>query len=101
MLENVGNTDRWVRVAIGSSLVLGGMWGSRRGGLVSALALGTGAMLLESAITRVCPVNDWLGIDTRVLDEPRLGGASDAPAATEGATHGPAVVVSDDGAMPV
>jgi|SRR4051812_4807725 uncharacterized membrane protein len=95
MLENVGKTDRWLRAAVGSSLVLAGLGGARRGGLASALALGAGVMLLETAITRVCPVNHWLGIDTRFQNERRLE-PSPEPKATEVAEAGPRV--SEDGA---
>ncbi|XYI02577.1 DUF2892 domain-containing protein [Sorangium sp. So ce1128] len=40
---------------------LGGLKG-RPGGLVALVA---GALIVESAITRVCPVNRLLGVDTR------------------------------------
>jgi len=80
--------------------VLTGIWRSRRGGLAPALALGAGALLLETAITRVCPVNAWLGIDTG--DSQRLGASSpvpsaSAPSADEG-TGRPTLVDSEDGA---
>lgn len=66
MQENVGNADRWLRVAVGGALVLAGAraLGAKRA-VVSGLSLAGGAILLETAITRVCPVNAAFGIDTR------------------------------------
>ena len=70
MKENVGRIDRIGRTAIGGSLVLLGMGALIRGSRVSALLkLMGGAMLLESAITRVCPISSALGIDTRSKQE--------------------------------
>jgi hypothetical protein len=65
MQENVGNTDRLLRIGIGASLATVGILRIRSGRLGPALLLASGALLLESAITRVCPINGLLGIDTR------------------------------------
>lgn len=76
MQENVGTIDRWVRVAVGGTLVTAGLYGLARRNVLPAALLTTGALVLESALTRVCPVNAWLGVDTRRLDaaaEPELG----------------------------
>lgn len=66
MQENVGDTDRWLRVAVGGALVLGAAstLGARRA-LGPGLLLAGGALLLETAITRVCPLNAALGFDSR------------------------------------
>lgn len=66
MQENVGDTDRWLRVAVGGALVLGAAssLGGRRA-LGPGLLLAGGALLLETAITRVCPLNAALGVDSR------------------------------------
>ena len=69
MQENVGNTDRLLRIGIGASLATVGLLRLSSGRLGPALLLASGALLLESAITRVCPVNSLLGIDTRALGE--------------------------------
>ncbi|WP_437515266.1 YgaP family membrane protein [Sorangium sp. So ce1099] len=67
MQENVGTLDRTARLVAGPLLMglgataLGGLKG-RPGGLVALVA---GALIVESAITRVCPVNRLLGVDTR------------------------------------
>ncbi|WP_437931232.1 DUF2892 domain-containing protein [Sorangium sp. So ce291] len=67
MQENVGTLDRTARLVAGPLLMglgataLGGLRG-RPGGLVALVA---GALIVESAITRVCPVNRLLGVDTR------------------------------------
>jgi hypothetical protein len=77
MQENVGNVDRWVRVAVSGALILGGARALRaKGSVVPGLVLAGGAILLETAVTRVCPVNAALRIDTRQrplgrLDAPR------------------------------
>lgn len=67
MRENVGNTDRTIRSIAGPVLIglgytaLGGNKG-RPGGLATMIL---GTLIVESAITRVCPANALLGIDTR------------------------------------
>lgn len=67
MKENVGKKDRLVRIIIAPALiglgytVLGGNKG-RLGGLAAIMA---GTLIAESAITKVCPVNALLGVDTR------------------------------------
>ena len=69
MRENVGRTDRLIRVVVGSALAFGGLRGLGAQTLGPAALLAAGALVLESALTRVCPVNHLLGIDTR-RDEP-------------------------------
>jgi hypothetical protein len=67
MKENVGRTDRIVRFLVGPAIVglgfapIGGHLG-RIPGLVAMIA---GVLVVESAITRVCPLNALLGLDTR------------------------------------
>lgn len=69
MQENVGTADRWLRVAVGGALVLGSLRALRRGGgIAPGLALAAGAIVLETAVTRVCPVNAALGLDTRTWE---------------------------------
>jgi hypothetical protein len=65
--ENVGDTDQRVRAVVGTALVGAaiGPLGARSGRLPGLAALVGGALVLESAITRTCPINEWLGIDTR------------------------------------
>ncbi len=48
-----------VLVALGYSRL-----GGNRGALPGILAIVSGALLVETAITRVCPMNELLGIDT-------------------------------------
>jgi Protein of unknown function (DUF2892) len=65
MRENVGRIDRMVRSVLGSSLFILGLYERRERpglGIASAVA---GAFLLESAITRVCPLNAAFRFDTR------------------------------------
>lgn len=70
MQENVGDRDRRLRWVLGSGLVVAalGPLGAREGRLRGLGALVSGALVLESAITRTCPINAWLGIDTRERD---------------------------------
>ena len=86
MQENVGTKDGWIRSAVGSSLVTLGLWRSRRAPLQSLLAAGVGAILLESAVTRVCPVNALLGVDTRADEERFRLPAAEEPAPLPAAT---------------
>jgi uncharacterized membrane protein len=70
MRENVGELDRVMRGVFGSALVLRGLVQLIRGKEVRGLLrLLGGALVLESAVTRVCPVNAALGIDTRSKQE--------------------------------
>ena len=71
MKENMGKQDRTARSVLGPSLIVLGYLclEGRKGkplGLISMLA---GATLIESAITRVCPLSAALGIDTRSAQE--------------------------------
>lgn len=66
MRENVGGADRAIRAVAGPALMLLGYtrWGGREGAPVGLLLMLGGALLAESALTRVCPVNEALGVDT-------------------------------------
>lgn len=67
MKENVGKLDRIVRSVMGPSLVVLGYsrLGGSKGHPVGLLSMIAGAGVIESAITRVCPLSRALGIDTR------------------------------------
>jgi hypothetical protein len=67
MKENVGTIDRVARSVIGPGLIALGYtrWGGNQGRLAGLVAIVSGAVLVESAITRVCPLNALFGIDTR------------------------------------
>lgn len=66
MRENVGGMDRaWRAVAGPALLALGyGKWGGRAGALPGLLAMLSGLLITETAITRVCPLNEALTVDT-------------------------------------
>jgi hypothetical protein len=68
--ENVGDLDQRMRLVVGPALVLAalGPLGARRGRPVGLGALVAGALIVDSAISRTCPVNELLGIDTRAWD---------------------------------
>jgi hypothetical protein len=70
MQENVGDRDRRLRFVVGPTLLAAGLGplGAREGRLGGLAALVAGALTLESAITRTCPVNAALGIDSRRFD---------------------------------
>lgn len=72
MRENVGGEDRLARALLGPTLVALGYarWGGHRGAPAGLLAMMAGAVITETAITRVCPLNEALGIDT--APRPRL-----------------------------
>lgn len=67
MTENVGSVDRTVRSILGPSLMAMGYFqlGGNRGRLPGLLSMMLGVAITESAITRVCPINSVLGLDTR------------------------------------
>jgi hypothetical protein len=70
MQENVGDLDQRIRFVAGPALALAGIGplGARHGRLVGLAAVVCGALIVESAITRTCPVNQLIGIDTRAWD---------------------------------
>jgi hypothetical protein len=67
MKENVGKLDRAIRSVAGPGLIFLGYsrLGGQEGRPVGLLAMLAGVGLIESAITRVCPMSALLGIDTR------------------------------------
>jgi hypothetical protein len=82
MQENIGRLDRIVRSVVGPALAgLGYMHlrrgymqsrlaNRRRGNLVlGALGVALGAIITETAVTRVCPFNALFGLDTRSEEE--------------------------------
>lgn len=66
MRENVGGMDRTMRLALGPGLLALGYTalGGDRGRAPGLLAMIAGALVTETAITRVCPLNEVLGVDT-------------------------------------
>ena len=67
MKENVGRIDQTIRSIIGPTLFLAGYYSlekKSRQKLPLAVMIG-GALIIESAITRTCPLNAIMGIDTR------------------------------------
>jgi hypothetical protein len=66
MRENVGGADWLMRVVAGPALLALGYtrWGGGEGRLPGLLAMLSGVLITETAITRVCPLNEALGVDT-------------------------------------
>lgn len=77
MKENVGLIDRIVRTVLGSGLLAVGASSLREAPVVGVVAAVAGALVLESAVTRVCPLNAALGIDTRSRKERLVDGHLD------------------------
>lgn len=71
MKENVGTIDRVGRSFTGSALLVLGYeaWGGSKGSPAGLAAMIAATAILESVITRVCPLNALFGLDTR---EPEL-----------------------------
>nr|MBP7322461.1 DUF2892 domain-containing protein [Deltaproteobacteria bacterium] len=67
MKENVGGIDQKLRSIAGPVLLaLGYNWfGGKQGRFAGLAAMISGALLTETAITKTCPLNELLGIDTR------------------------------------
>lgn len=61
--QNVGGIDRTARL-IGGSLLLGLGLLRRRGARGNGLLSAIGAIALETGLTRFCPINRMLGIQT-------------------------------------
>lgn len=71
MKENVGRIDRIARAIVAPGLVALGYTrlGGHRGDLPGIAVMIAGALVLETAITRVCPLNALFGLDTRTKRE--------------------------------
>lgn len=67
MKENVGTVDQVARAITGPVLLILGYkkLGGNRGNLPGLITMIAATTLIESAITRVCPLNSAFGIDTR------------------------------------
>lgn len=67
MKENVGKKDRLIRSFIGPGLMVLGYFflKGHKGNLGGLASIVAGSLITESAITKVCPVNEFFGIDTR------------------------------------
>lgn len=67
MKENVGKKDRLIRSLVGPGLIVLGYFflKGKKGNLGGLSSIVVGSLLAESAITKVCPVNEFFGIDTR------------------------------------
>ena len=67
MKENVGKEDQLIRSIAGPALMGIGYFalGGNKGKLAGLAAIVAGTLIAESALTRVCPVNEFFGIDTR------------------------------------
>jgi hypothetical protein len=70
MKENVGRRDQAMRSVLGPLMVLlGYSWLKGGEGRIVGLAVMMGGGLIsETAITRTCPLNELLGIDTTTRD---------------------------------
>lgn len=71
MKENVGRVDQIGRFLAGPALMaLGyGKFGGSEGDIGGLAAMISGALVVESAITRTCPINGLIGLDTRSESE--------------------------------
>lgn len=72
MKENVGKNDRIIRSLAGPALITFGYFGlgGNKGQLAGLASIVAGTLIAESAITKVCPVNTFFGIDTRKKQSP-------------------------------
>ncbi len=66
MKENVGRNDQTMRSMLGPLMLFAGYFilGGRKGRASGLMTMIAGALVTETAITRTCPLNDYLGIDT-------------------------------------
>lgn len=72
MKENIGKKDRLIRSVVGPALITLGYkgLGGNKGKIGGLTAIAVGSLILESAATKVCPFNAFLGIDTREKKSP-------------------------------
>ncbi|MFD2518965.1 YgaP family membrane protein [Salinimicrobium flavum] len=72
MKENVGKQDQLIRSIVGPALIGIGYLalGGNKGKIEGLASIVVGTLLAESAITKVCPVNYFFGIDTRKQKSP-------------------------------
>jgi hypothetical protein len=68
--ENVGRTDQAIRAFVGPGLLIAGLTllKGKRGRPLGLAAMIGGAMISETALTRTCPLNELLGIDTNKIE---------------------------------
>ena len=71
MRENVGKRDQVIRSIVGPALIgLGYTYFRGRNGKLGGLAtIILGTLIIESAVTRTCPANALIGVDTRKFDK--------------------------------
>lgn len=67
MKENVGKKDQLIRSFVGPGLMVMGYFflKGQKGNLGALASIVAGSLITESAITKVCPVNYFFGLDTR------------------------------------
>ncbi len=72
MKENVGKQDQLIRSIAGPTLIAVGYLalGGNKGKIEGLASIVVGSLLTESAITKVCPVNYFFGIDSRKRKSP-------------------------------
>jgi hypothetical protein len=88
MHENVGREDQFIRSFLGPAIMMVGFLalGGRRGKLAGLATIVVGVLVTESAVTRVCPVNYLIGMDTRTNGQ--LNGHAAMDAETSGGRSG-------------
>jgi uncharacterized protein (DUF2267 family) len=70
MKENVGQSDQMVRAVAGPLLIAAGYaMGGRELGAAGLVTMIAGAVVTGTAVTKKCPLNAFLGVDTRERDE--------------------------------
>jgi uncharacterized membrane protein len=67
--ENVGRTERIVRIVVGASVAAASLTQIRRHPILALVGAVAGALVTETGVTRVCPLNTAFGIDTRSTAE--------------------------------
>lgn len=67
MTRNIGPADRTLRLVLGAALILVALasgWPAFQGGLLRAMAVIAGVVLMLTAAVRVCPLYTLLGMRT-------------------------------------
>ena len=88
MQVNIGRIDQIVRGVVGTAITGLGIAQLPRGNRgLGAIAIAIGAMIMQSAVTRVSPGYAILGIDTRSSDERLRDSRNDLRVQTERAAE--------------
>ncbi len=103
MKENVGRNDQMMRAVAGPLMIAAGYaLGAKQGKGAGLMTMIAGVLVTETALTKTCPLNAFLGVDTREWDvEPSVRKAAPVyrPSEEGAGAHWPRTPPRDEAAM--